>query len=193
MTISTEEFLQKFSEARDGIMRDYEREDGAVLAACHVMHLELGLDQTPAEDAEERISTLKEQGVLSEDWTNNGVDFTDEHRALHEFISAYVQHAAISGMPVTQIMAEMFVIGRRMGLSEAASSLGEVDFDIDLSQWATSAEAAPDEARGMLPGPVSNDPSALTPEGDSPDHPVEQDPNLIDPEGEGDSDVTNAS
>ena len=121
MPMSWAEFNEELNEVQEAVIREYGSDEGLPMPFCHVMHLELGLGQTPVEDAEERAAKLSEE--TGEEVSPDMLDWTVEHAHLHELIRSIMMVALQSGVSGTNLLADMFVVGRRMGLREAASMM----------------------------------------------------------------------
>lgn len=120
MATTMKDFIAEFIEVQDGIMRDYPDARGV----CHMMHQDIGLGQTKREDADEAAERVSE--MLGEEYVevdSDSLDFTEEHKELHEFLRQVMLEATISGASPDQLMASMFIVGRRMGMREAAQML----------------------------------------------------------------------
>ena len=120
MAITMQDFVAEFIEVQDGIMRDYPESRGV----CQMMHHDLGLGQTKREDADEqaeRVAEMIDDPEIEVD--GDSLDFTVEHKELHEFLRQVMMEATIAGAAPDQLMATMFIVGRRMGMRGAAQML----------------------------------------------------------------------
>lgn len=122
-------FRQDFVDIQRGLMRDYPDTS----AVCHMLHDDLGFGHTPREDAEERAAMLSE--TTGETADIDSIEFTEEHAQLHSFLAAIKAQAMIIGASMDQILATMFIIGRRYGLKEAAGALSQHGDDLSLEEW----------------------------------------------------------
>lgn len=137
---SIAEFKQEFIDIQRGIMRDYPDE----LAVCKMMHEEIGLGRTPLDDAEERAEALSEESGSPVD--ADSLDLTQEHAALHGMLEAIKIQSMMIGTSVDQVLATMFIIGRRYGMREAAGSLGTTEVDgLGLEEWLKSITDEPSD------------------------------------------------
>jgi hypothetical protein len=122
MPITPEQFVAKFLEVQDGLIRDYFAGGIKAAALCHVMHHEIGLTHdTPANDAEETAEILRALG--DDEATAEMLDLSQEHLTLHKFLMSVAHDAVQTETPIDALLALMFVIGRRMGLNEAAEMI----------------------------------------------------------------------
>lgn len=124
MATNMKDFVEEFIEVQNGIMRDYPDSRGV----CHMMHQDIGLGQTKREDADEqaeRVAEMIDDPEIEVD--GDSLDFTVEHKELHEFLRQLMMEATIAGASPDQLMATMFIVGRRMGMREAADMLSPSD------------------------------------------------------------------
>lgn len=126
--ITFEEFANAFSEIQDGVLRDYTEEDGTKSPLCHIMHRDIGLEETPHEAAAEVAEALRKAGQLGH--TESSLDLTEEHAQLHGFLHTVRMQAAVKDVSTEQLIMAMFVIGRRYGMREAAEMFS-AGFDAD--------------------------------------------------------------
>jgi hypothetical protein len=122
MPITPEQFIAKFLEVQEGIIRDYFAGGNKAAALCHVMHHEIGLTHdTPADDAADAAELMSL--LTGEDVSADALDLSEEHLQLHGFLNAVAADAAKTDTPIDALLALIFVIGRRMGLNEAAEMI----------------------------------------------------------------------
>lgn len=115
-----EEFLADFMAVQEGIARDYPE----LGSACHMMHRDLGLNQTTDEGSETAFEAVREAyGDEVGELAPESLDFTKEHRELHALLAQIRAEAMIGGVSPDQLIATIFIIGRRMGMKEAADML----------------------------------------------------------------------
>jgi hypothetical protein len=100
---------------------DLSRQHGRRTPPCEVLHYELGLPQTAAEDAAEKIERARAQELNIEE---GNIKLTIEHEELHEALRLFTVDALSQGLDSAQLAARMLTLGRRIGLAEAASILG---------------------------------------------------------------------
>jgi hypothetical protein len=124
--ISFDDFLTQFTDIQVGLMRDYGDE---VTKLCRVMHREIGLAQTKADDADELVARLSEQYGDGREIDANDLDFTQEHKLLHGLLDRAQLDAALGGASPSTLLAAMFVIGRRYGMREAAAAFDSLSTD----------------------------------------------------------------
>jgi hypothetical protein len=120
-----QEFVEQFLDIQHDVIRDHAANDeGHIEPLCHILHRDLGLTQTPAEDAEEIAEHYRQAGASPTD-----IDFTDEHRLLHAWLGKVHIDALRNMVPPTDLIAVMFLIGRRYGMREAAKAFATLDGD----------------------------------------------------------------
>lgn len=129
---SFEDFTAQFMEIQEGVIRDHGiGHDRSPL--CHVLHRDLGLGETPRDEDSEFMVAARER--LGDQFDPADLDFTLEHEQLHSFLSSVMHDALRQGVGVPELIAAMLIIGRRLGLREAAQMLGDFSTD-DTSQTA---------------------------------------------------------
>ena len=103
---------------------DLIQQHGRKTPMCEVLHVELNLPQTLKDDDEvqKMLKIAEENHVELED---DSIKLTIEHEDLHEALRRFVVDSMSQGMDATQLAAHMLVVGRRMGLREAANLLGD--------------------------------------------------------------------
>lgn len=89
---------------------------------CEILHGEFGFGMTARDDAESVQAQAKEQGIVIED---ESVKLTVEHDDLHEALRRIVLDSMSQSQGADQLAAAMLVVGRRIGLREAAELMGE--------------------------------------------------------------------
>lgn len=90
---------------------------------CEILHFELGLPQTRKDDADTIIAKAREQAGI--EVPEDSVKLTNEHDELHRVLRREVLGVMSESADVSQVAAQMLVIGRRIGLREAAALLGD--------------------------------------------------------------------
>lgn len=132
-----DKFKEDFRALQSAALRDNPDARGA----CQILHRDLGLGATPVENAEElaveTTEKLRKQGVLEEgvELTADDLDFTEEHAELHRMLEGIVALGPAMGIPGDQLLAMALLIGRRMGMKEAAEMTS-----IDFSDWDGGAD-----------------------------------------------------
>lgn len=126
-----EQFVKDFMDIQYGVQRDHPGRRTPNAALCHVLHRDLGLGETPRDDAEEMSEAVREAeaeaGITDEPLSANDLDFTVEHAQLHAFLDLIRADAMRKGSSVSELIAAMFIIGRRYGMREAAEAFGSFD------------------------------------------------------------------
>lgn len=117
-TITFEQFIEQFMVIQNDVIRDHSGEGGRITSICHVMHRDIRLGETTRDDAEESVARVKE--MTGEDVDPTIIDLTEEHALLHKFLAKIKMEAMMTGTSPDELMATMFVIGRRYGMREAA-------------------------------------------------------------------------
>lgn len=120
---TVEGFRENFTKLTEAVISEY----GKDTEVCEVMHQDLGFGQTPRDDAEELATTIREESKGKVDIPADSIKFTEEHTALHEFLRRAQFEAQYAGLGPQQLAATFFVVGRRMGLQEAAQLLSGGD------------------------------------------------------------------
>lgn len=127
MAASVSEFIQDFIKTQEGLIRDYPSTDSLSEVSnepvCTIMHRELGFGETQDPKAEETARLLSEQEGREVD--PGIIDLTTEHHELHTFLRQLQMEALLNGAGPDQLLATMYVVGRRQGMAEAARMLGE--------------------------------------------------------------------
>lgn len=123
MPISFEEFIAEFNAVQETLQRDYESSDEH-MAVCHMLHRDIGLDETrpPEDELEDALERI--ESVTGERPDDDILDLTVEHHQLHEWLRAIKIEAAVQQVPVDQLMATLLLVGRRLGMREAARWVG---------------------------------------------------------------------
>ena len=144
--MTVDQFKQTFRAIQNDAIRDNPNARGA----CQILHNDLGLGATPTDDAEElaaaRTAELREQGLVDDDFTLEAtdLDFTVEHAELHRMLEGIIAVTATMGITGDQVIAMALLIGRRMGMKEAAEMTGAIDF----SDWGKTLPEALDADDG---------------------------------------------
>lgn len=114
------EFRRVVEDFTDAITHDY----GRRTPFCEVLHQDVGLPQTIREDADQVRAQAAQNGIeLDED----SIKLTIEHEELHEALRRFVVDSMSQGQDATQLAAQMLIVGRRLGLQEAAQLFGTND------------------------------------------------------------------
>jgi hypothetical protein len=121
-----EEFSATFTDVQRDLTRDYPD----ITAICHMMHKEIGLGETPREGAAELAEAMSTEGETVDP---DALDLTTEHAELHAFLRQLQAAGVVAGASEEQMLATMFVVGRRVGMRDAAG-LG-TDVEQSLSDW----------------------------------------------------------
>lgn len=141
-----ETFMSTFRSVQEAAARDYPDARGA----CQILHKDLDLGATPIEGADEKAAEttarLKEAGIIEADFelSPDDLDFTIEHARLHALLRGYAAQSRMLGLDEEQTLALAILVGRRMGMKEAAE-LGEINWD----DWSTGGDItgpSPEEA-----------------------------------------------
>lgn len=118
-TVTFDEFAEKFVSVQHDLMRD----NGGASSLCKVMHRDLRLGETPSADSDEWAERARALGTADAD--PDMLDFTEEHVALHMFLEHLRVEALMRGVSASEVLAAMFVIGRRYGMREAAEMMAD--------------------------------------------------------------------
>lgn len=110
----------------EDVQEQVEAERGANTPYCEILHMEFGLPQTPKDDADEIIEKMRSQNPEF-DLDDSSIKLTVEHPQVHELINRLAVDAMMKGADAAQLAALMLVIGRRMGMAEAAEIMGIED------------------------------------------------------------------
>lgn len=105
------------------LSKDYPDVNGN--AICQMMHQDIDLDRTPRPDAEELADKWEEEH--GEEVDPESLDLTVEHAQLHAFFQALIMQSMMTGVSGSQLLALLFVIGRRWGLKEADGTIEHVE------------------------------------------------------------------
>jgi hypothetical protein len=108
---------------QEAVAREY-TEDHAL---CHILHRELGLGTTKPEPEvlEEALDRIRE--TTGEEPDEDALDLTVEHHDLHILLRTIKLEAAMAGIGIDQMMSSLLILGRRLGLREAAAMMGITD------------------------------------------------------------------
>jgi len=136
MPTSIEAFRKEITALQEDILRDYPGADPDVVAEdpdaatgmCQVLHYDLDLPQTVADNADKVRETIeKNTGKPVED---GALELTQEHQELHQWLylilTDFAKLGALSPAGLPQVLATMFVLGRRYGLREASQAFGDI-------------------------------------------------------------------
>lgn len=107
----------------EDIEEQVEAEHGKKTPPCEILHRELGLPETPKDDADEIIEKFRSQEHPI-DLDADSIKLTIEHEQVHEMLNRFVVEGMMKGADGAQLVALMLVIGRRMGMREATMLLG---------------------------------------------------------------------
>lgn len=127
-----EKFVSTFNEVSQAVRAQYTPEEGSAPPVCHVLHRELDLPATQVDGAEEEAEraarVLTAQGLVeqAEAIDASDLDFTHEHRKLHGFVARYLNEARFQGIAPEDVAMSLLIVGRRLGLREAAEAFGDI-------------------------------------------------------------------
>lgn len=121
--ISFDTFKNEFMSVQADMIRDHGDEDGHVPAPCKIMHRELGLTETPSQEAIDYYERL----TGGKDAPEGELYLTEEHVQLHTMLEQATIEGAMAGITSDGLLASFFLIGRRMGMREAAQAFGSLD------------------------------------------------------------------
>lgn len=111
----------------EDISEQVEAEHGKKTPYCEVLHVELGVPQTPKDDADTIVERLHHEHPEI-DLDEASIKLTVEHEEVHELLNRFVVDSMMKGADAAQLAALMLVIGRRMGMREASMLLGGDEF-----------------------------------------------------------------
>lgn len=129
---SFEQFVNTFNEISQQVRAQYSDEETGAPPVCHVFHREIDLEHTTPENVDEQVDRVKQmfmaQGLTeqAEAVDPEDLDFTEEHRKLHGFVARYLNEARFQGISQADIAMSLLIVGRRMGLREAAQAFGDI-------------------------------------------------------------------
>lgn len=122
------EFLTKTLEIEEGLKVEYLSDGDERVAGCQILHREVGLDQTKDDRAESAVERLRAMGVEAD---ADSLDFTQEHAKLHEWMHRMIFEGQMRGIGGVEMLAMMFVLGRRWGMREAAQMFDSFSTDTE--------------------------------------------------------------
>ena len=133
---SFEQFADAFNEVSKQVRAQYKDEEHGNPPVCHVLHREIDLQATKPDDVEEQVERVRRMFAaqsMSEEQVGNitedDLDFTEEHRKLHGFFARFINEAQFQGISPEEIAMTLLLVGRRMGLREAAEAFGSFGGD----------------------------------------------------------------
>jgi hypothetical protein len=124
--ITFDQFATDFMAIQQDVIRDH-TDDTGTAALCKIMHRDVQLAETPDDHAEEAAQQASE--LAGKEISASDLDFTVEHHQLHMLLRRVGFDGMLAGLHPTDMLAAMFVIGRRYGMREAARALDSFNSD----------------------------------------------------------------
>lgn len=121
--ITFREFAEVFTDVQKNAMSTYMDDHGMSPYPCEILHRDFQIEETPSPNAEQtvhHIAAVLGIPVENVDTNAHAIKLTEEHEQIHQLLQNVKYDAMRGGLQAEQMIAAALVIGRRMGLREAA-------------------------------------------------------------------------